>query len=219
MQRTEILAAILHERVIGIVRLKDASRVLPVVESIHAGGVGCIEVSLTTPGALEAVRAIRETLPRVVIGAGTVCTPEQAAAAVRAGARFLVTPVTLPDLVHLAHSLDVPVAMGAFTPTEIYTAHHAGADLVKVFPASSVDPGYLRAVRAPFPDLRLVPTGGVGVENAGEWLAAGAVALGIGGGLTNAAAIAAGRYHELTDYAARLMASIEPNPQPESMRP
>jgi 2-dehydro-3-deoxyphosphogluconate aldolase/(4S)-4-hydroxy-2-oxoglutarate aldolase len=108
--------------------------------------------------------------------------------------------------------------MGAFTPTEIYTAHRAGADLVKVFPASSVDPGYLRAVRAPFPDLRLVPTGGVGVENAGEWLAAGAVALGIGGGLTNAAAIAAGRYDELSDYAARLMASLEATPQPERAR-
>lgn len=219
MQRTDIVAAILRERVIGIVRLGDASRVLPVVEAIHAGGVECIEVSLTTPGALDAVRAIRETLPEVLIGAGTVCTPEQAAAAVRAGARFLVTPVTLPELVHLAHSLDVPVAMGAFTPTEIYTAHHAGADLVKLFPASSVDPGYVRAVRAPFPDLRLVPTGGVGVENAGEWLAAGAVALGIGGGLTRAAAIAAGRYDELTAYAARLMASLEPIPHPERARP
>jgi 2-dehydro-3-deoxyphosphogluconate aldolase/(4S)-4-hydroxy-2-oxoglutarate aldolase len=215
MQRTEIVATILRERVIGIVRLKDASRVVPVVEAIHAGGVACIEVSLTTPGALDAVRAIRETLPEVLIGAGTVCTPEQAAAAARAGARFLVTPVTLPDLVHLAHSLDVPVAMGAFTPTEIHTAHQAGADLVKVFPASSVDPGYIRAVRAPFPDLRLVPTGGVGVENAGEWLAAGAVALGIGGGLTNGAAIAAGRYHELTDYAARLMASLDAISHPE----
>jgi 2-dehydro-3-deoxyphosphogluconate aldolase/(4S)-4-hydroxy-2-oxoglutarate aldolase len=121
--------------------------------------------------------------------------------------------------VRVAHSLEVPVAMGAFTPTEIHTAHAAGADLVKVFPASSVDPGYIRAVRAPFPDLRLVPTGGVGLENAGEWLAAGAVALGIGGGLTSATAIAAGRYEELTDYAARLMASIEPIPHPGSARP
>lgn len=219
MQRTEIVATILRERVIGIVRLNDASRVLPVVEAIHAGGVACIEVSLTTPGALEAVRAVRERLPSVVIGAGTVCTPEEAAAAARAGARFLVTPVTLPELVRVAHSLEVPVAMGAFTPTEIHTAHAAGADLVKVFPASSVDPGYIRAVRAPFPDLRLVPTGGVGLENAGEWLAAGAVALGIGGGLTSATAIAAGRYEELTDYAARLMASIEPIPHPGSARP
>jgi 2-dehydro-3-deoxyphosphogluconate aldolase/(4S)-4-hydroxy-2-oxoglutarate aldolase len=218
MHRTETLAAILRERVIGIVRLKEASRVLPVVEAIHAGGVGCIEVSLTTPGALDAVRAIRERLPRVVIGAGTVCTTEEAAAAVRAGARFLVTPVTLPELARVAHALDVPVAMGAFTPTEIHTAHRAGADLVKLFPASSVDPGYLRAVRAPFPDLRLVPTGGVGVENAGEWLAAGAVALGVGGGLTSAGAVAAGRYDELTDYAARLVASIQSTPRPERAR-
>ena len=208
MDRTEILAAILRERVIGIVRLGDASRVFPVVEAIHAGGAGCIEVSLTTPGALAIIREIGERLPGVVIGAGTVCSPESAEAAVGAGARFLVTPVTLPDLVPLAHSLGVPIAMGAFTPTEIHAAHAAGAELIKLFPASSLTPGYLRAVLAPFPDLRLVPTGGVDADNAGEWLAAGAVALGVGGGLTASAAIAAGRYDDLTAYARRLMRSV-----------
>lgn len=211
MQRPEIVEGILREKLIGIVRLASAASVVRVVEAIHAGGLRHIEVSLTTPGALEAIREIRERLPGVVIGAGTVYTPESAAAAVRAGARFLVTPVTVPELVKLAHSLDVPIAMGAFTPTEIHTAHRSGADLVKVFPASSVDPGYIRAVRAPFPDLRLVPTGGVGVANAGDWLAAGAVALGVGGGLTNGAAIAAGRFDEITEHARRLVRSVAPS--------
>jgi 2-dehydro-3-deoxyphosphogluconate aldolase/(4S)-4-hydroxy-2-oxoglutarate aldolase len=219
MQRTETLAVILRERVIGIVRLGGAERVIPTVEAIHAGGVRCIEVSLTTPGALTAIRALRDRLPDALLGAGTVCSPEDAAAAVHAGASYLVTPVTLPELIPLAHSLDVPIAMGAFTPTEIHLAHRAGADLVKLFPASSLDPGYLRAVRAPFPGLRLVPTGGVGIDNARSWLAAGAVALGIGGGLTSAAAIAAGDFARLSDFAERLMQSIRDEPLPSPIPP
>lgn len=212
MDRTATLATLLRERVIGIVRLNESERVLPVLQAIHAGGVKCVEVSLTTPDALGAIRAARDRLPDAIIGAGTVCTPESAEAAVRAGASFLVTPVTVPELVRLAHSLDVPIAMGAFTPTEIHTADAAGADLIKLFPASSLTPGFVRAVLAPFPALRLVPTGGVGAENAREWLSAGAVALGVGGGLTRAAAVAEGKYEELTEYARRLMASVHPTP-------
>lgn len=208
MPRDETVSAILRERVIAIVRLGGAERVVPVVAAIHEGGVRCVEVSLTTPGALDAIAEAGERLPGALIGAGTVCTPAEAEACVRAGARFLVTPVTLPELVEAAHGLGVPIAMGAFSPTEIHLAHRAGADLVKLFPASSLEPGYLRAVRAPFPDLRLVPTGGVDVRNAREWLAAGAAALGIGGGLTDAGAIAAGRYHELTEHARLLMRSL-----------
>jgi 2-dehydro-3-deoxyphosphogluconate aldolase/(4S)-4-hydroxy-2-oxoglutarate aldolase len=213
MDRTATLTSLLRERVIGIVRLAEAARVLPVLQAIHAGGVKCVEVSLTTPDALDAIREARKRLPDAIIGAGTVCTPESAEAAIRAGASFLVTPVTVPELVQLAHSLDVPIAMGAFTPTEIYTAHAAGADLIKLFPASSLTPGFVRSVLAPFPDLRLVPTGGVGADNAREWLAAGAVGLGVGGGLTRAAAVAEGKYEELTDYARRLMASVNPTPE------
>jgi 2-dehydro-3-deoxyphosphogluconate aldolase/(4S)-4-hydroxy-2-oxoglutarate aldolase len=175
------------------------------VAAIHAGGVRCIEVSLTTPGALEAIAEIRERLPEVEVGAGTVLTREELDSCVRVGARFIVTPVTLPELVAPAHAHGVPIVMGAFTPTEIYTAHEAGADLVKLFPAGSLEPGYLRAVRAPFPALRLVPTGGIDAGNAREWLAAGAVALGVGGSLTDAGAIAAGRLGELTESARRLL--------------
>lgn len=209
MDRNSTLDVILRERVIGIVRLHDAAPVVPVVEAIHEGGVHCIEVSLTTPGALDGIREIRARNPELLIGAGTVCSEESAAAAIEAGARFLVTPVTIPTLIGIAHSAGLPIAMGAFTPTEAHAAHGAGADLVKLFPASSLTPGYLRALLAPLPDLRLVPTGGVNAENAAEWLRAGAVALGVGGGLTATDAVAARRFDRLTDYARRLMQSLD----------
>jgi 2-dehydro-3-deoxyphosphogluconate aldolase/(4S)-4-hydroxy-2-oxoglutarate aldolase len=208
MQREATVAAILEQKLIGIVRLGSAREVVPVVRAIHAGGIGCIEVSLTTPGALAAIADIRARLPEVLVGAGTVCSPEEAAACVEAGARFLVTPVTLPALVDAAHALGVPIVMGAFTPTEIHVAHAAGAELVKLFPAGSLEPGYLRAVLAPFPALRLVPTGGIDASNARAWLEAGAVALGVGGSLTDAAAIAAGRFDELTGHARRVVQAV-----------
>lgn len=208
MTRDELLAAILADRVIGIVRLDRSEGVVEVVRAIVAGGVRCVEVSLTTPGAREAISDLASHLPDALIGAGTVTTAAELDACVEAGARFIVTPVTLPDLVSRAHHHGVPIAMGAFSPTEIHLAHRAGADLIKLFPASAFDPSYLKAVRAPFPELRLVPTGGVDSGNARAWLNAGAAALGVGGGLTDPAAIAAGRYDRLTEHARELMASL-----------
>ena len=209
MCRDQTVATVLREKVVAIVRLDDAAHVVPAVQAIHAGGVRCIEVSLTTPGALDAIREARERIPGALLGAGTVCSAEDAEAAMRAGAEFLVTPVTLPELVGPAHARGVALVMGAFSPTEMFAAARAGADLVKLFPASSVGPNYLRAVLAPLPGLRLVPTGGVGADNAREWLAAGAVAVGVGGSLADAGTIAAGRFDAITWHARRLMEAIQ----------
>lgn len=210
MARETTQEALIRERVIAIVRVERDDLALRVAVSLHAGGIACLEVALTTPGALEAMRELSRRLPDLHLGAGTVCTTAEVEASARAGARFIVTPVTLPELVDAAHAHDMAVAMGAFSPTEIHTADRAGADLIKLFPAASVGPDYLRAVRAPFPRLRLVPTGGVGLHNASDWLAAGAVALGVGGALTDPSAITGGRYDELTDRARRLLARIAP---------
>jgi 2-dehydro-3-deoxyphosphogluconate aldolase / (4S)-4-hydroxy-2-oxoglutarate aldolase len=208
MTRNEILATILHERVIAIIRVGRGADVLPVVAALREGGLRCMEVALTTPAALEAIEEVSARFPDILFGAGTVTTPGDVDSCARAGARFLVTPVMLPEIIPPAHALEMPVVMGAFTPTEIHAARTAGADLVKLFPASSLGPEYLRALRGPFPDVRVAPTGGVDVNNAREWLDAGAVALGIGGALTRAEAIRTGRFEQLTDHARALVRAI-----------
>jgi 2-dehydro-3-deoxyphosphogluconate aldolase / (4S)-4-hydroxy-2-oxoglutarate aldolase len=208
MLRDEVVGTILRQRVIAIVRLRDAAPVIAVMEAIHAGGIRCIEISLTTPGALEALGRARARLPDAFLGVGTVTSIEDAEHALEAGAQFLVTPVTLPELVPVAHERDAPVAMGALTPTEVHAALGAGADLVKLFPASAVDPAYVGALLGPLPRARIVPTGGVDLSNARAWLSTGAVALGVGGGLTDAGAIAEGRFDDLRDHAHRLLEAI-----------
>lgn len=207
MTRQQIVGAILEQRVVAIVRLPDAQWTRSVVEAIHAGGVQCVEISLTTPGALRTIAELRGRAPTLTIGAGTVCTDADAEDALAAGAQFLVSPVTEPRLVKLAHAREAPILMGALTPTEIHASHRAGADLIKLFPASAVTPDYLSAIAGPFPQIRLVPTGGVGADNAAEWIASGAVALGVGGRMTDADAIRAGDFARLSDAARELLAA------------
>jgi 2-dehydro-3-deoxyphosphogluconate aldolase / (4S)-4-hydroxy-2-oxoglutarate aldolase len=209
MNLQQTVSTILTERVIAIIRLPRAERATELVAAIHAGGVCCIEITLNTPGALRVIAEVRDRIPEVVIGAGTVCSEEDARSALTAGARFLVTPAMLPELIPIAHEHDAPVVMGAFTPTEMFTATRAGADLIKLFPASDAGPEYLKAVLAPFPHLRVVPTGGIGAENAAEWLAHGAVALGVGGALTDLSLVGAGRFDEITAHARHLLEAAE----------
>jgi 2-dehydro-3-deoxyphosphogluconate aldolase / (4S)-4-hydroxy-2-oxoglutarate aldolase len=208
MQRQETTRAILTGRIIAILRLESATSAVELVRAIHAGGITCIEVSLNTPGAVEVIAEVAERLPEVVIGAGTVCTPEEARSVLDAGSRFLVSPATLPELIPISHAAGAPIAMGAFSPTEMYTATRAGADFVKLFPATAVTPDYLKAVLAPFPTLRVVPTGGIDAGNAATWLAHGAVALGVGGSLTDRRLIDAGRFDEITRHARDLMGAV-----------
>ena len=216
MEAGEVLQAILEQKVIAIVRLDSAARAVAVVETIHDAGIRCVEVSLTTPGALRAITEVRERLPGVRIGAGTVCTRRDADDALAAGASFLVTPITATELVDVAHAKDAPIVLGAFTPTEIHGAHAAGADLVKLFPASAVTPEYLRAVRAPLPDVRLVPTGGVDARNALDWLRRGAVAVGVGGSLTDPAVVATGDLAPLARAARHLLQTIGTSAFPQT---
>ncbi|MFH8575297.1 bifunctional 4-hydroxy-2-oxoglutarate aldolase/2-dehydro-3-deoxy-phosphogluconate aldolase [Streptomyces zaomyceticus] len=177
-------AALAAAPVIAILRSTSATRFAEVTDTLLASGVRAVEFTLTTPGVLDALREYAaDAPPGLALGAGTVTTPAEALAAVEAGATYLITPTTSTEVIAEAVRLGVPVLPGAYTPTEILTAWRAGATMVKLFPAATGGPGYLRAVRAPLPHVPLVPTGGIGVTDAPAYLAAGAAALGIGGPL------------------------------------
>jgi 2-dehydro-3-deoxyphosphogluconate aldolase/(4S)-4-hydroxy-2-oxoglutarate aldolase len=195
--------------VVAVIRLKDPSRVRGVVDALAEGGVRALEVTMTVPRAVELIREIAPTLPDgFLLGAGTVTDPETARAVIDAGAAFIVGPVFRPDVIAACHAREVPAMPGCFSPTEILAAHEAGADIVKVFPATALGPQYIKDVRAPLPQVKLMPTGGVSLDNAGEWIRAGAVAVGIGSALLDAKAIESGRLDVITTNARRLVASV-----------
>ena len=205
--KQQTLDRILAEKIVAIVRLDAAEPVIPTIEAIHAGGISTIEVTMGTPQAIQHVEqyAHHDT---IVIGVGSVTDAEAARIAILAGAKFIVTPITKASIIETALLYRVPIFSGAFTPGEILQAHEWGADVVKVFPADAVGMSYFKAIKAPMPFLPLMPTGGVTLDNAGEWLKAGACALGVGSALTNRQAIAEGRYEQITQNAQRLRACV-----------
>jgi 2-dehydro-3-deoxyphosphogluconate aldolase/(4S)-4-hydroxy-2-oxoglutarate aldolase len=207
--RAERTAAIESAGVVAVIRMKDPAKVQAVVDAIAAGGVQAIEVTMTVPGAVKLIEELAPRMPAgFLFGAGTVLDSATAARVIDAGAQFIVSPVFRTSLITACHERGVPVTPGCFTPTEILDAWEAGADIVKVFPATALGPGYIKDVRAPLPQVKLMPTGGVTVENAGEWIAAGAVAVGVGSALLDTKAIDAGDYGALTARAERIVANV-----------
>jgi 2-dehydro-3-deoxyphosphogluconate aldolase/(4S)-4-hydroxy-2-oxoglutarate aldolase len=195
--------------IIAILRHTDSTRALESAEALLAGGVEVVEVTLNTAGAFEMISALsRHFGERAVIGAGTVLDADQALMSIESGAQFLVSPHTDSGVVEIADSMGCPVVPGAFTPTEIVRAWRLGADLVKVFPVGSVGPRYIRDIRAPLPDVPLVPTGGVTLDNAAEFIAAGAHALGLGSDLVNPSAVAARDFNGITERARAFIAAV-----------
>jgi len=194
------LDPLLQSGVIAVVRLTEAVRLGPAARALAAGGVGAVEVTLTTPGAIDAIAdlATDQKLAGCVIGAGTVLDESAARYVIDAGARFVVSPALDPSVIRACRDRAVPCMPGAFTPTELLEAWRAGAPVVKLFPASAVGPAYIRDVLAPLPFLRLVPSGGVSLENAGDWIRAGAAAVSVGSALASAALLAEGSAAELT---------------------
>ncbi len=207
---TEIADAIERSGVVAVIRLKDGKTLPGVVEALMAGGVQALEITMTVPGAIEMIASLAPTLPAgFLLGAGTVTDAETTRRVVDAGAQFVVSPVLGLDVIDAGHRQRVPVLPGCFSPTEIFTAWEAGADIVKVFPATALGPAFFKDVHGPLPDVKLMPTGGVTIENAAEWIRAGAVAVGVGGALLDGAAIAAGRFDVITANARRLVQSVE----------
>jgi 2-dehydro-3-deoxyphosphogluconate aldolase/(4S)-4-hydroxy-2-oxoglutarate aldolase len=195
--RWEACARIARLRLIAILRTRDAREATAIGCAIADAGLDVIEVSLTQPGAVDAIAALARERPRALIGAGTVLDEASARLALLAGARFLVTPSLLPETIACGHRYGVPVVAGVATATELGEALARGADLVKLFPSDQFEPSIVGALRGPFPQAPLVPTGGITAATAGAWIAAGAVALGVGGPLLADPATAAERAAEL----------------------
>ena len=209
MTRATITEDIEAHGVVAVIRMKEPDRLRAVIDALAAGGLRALEVTMTVPGAIDLIAQIAPTLPKgFLFGAGTVNDADTAARAIDAGARFIVSPVFRRSVIEACHARDVPAMPGCYTPTEILDAWDAGADVVKVFPATTLGPGYLKDVRAPLPQVKLMPTGGVTVENAGDWIKAGAVAVGVGSALLDAPAIASGHYHVLEEKARRIVANV-----------
>ena len=195
--------------VVAVIRMKDAGRLRAVIDAIAEGGVRAIEVTMSVPGAVGLIAKLAPALPSsILFGAGTVIDAATARAVIDAGARFIVSPVFRRDVIDVCHERDIAVAPGCFTPTEILDAHEYGADIVKVFPATALGPSYIKDIRAPLPQLRLMPTGGVTLDNAGEWIRAGAVAVGVGSALLDTKAVEKGRFDVLVNNARRIVASV-----------
>lgn len=189
--------------------MKDPAKLRAVFDALAEGGVRAIEVTMTVPGAIGLIGQLAASLPAgIVLGAGTVVDATTARAVIDAGARFIVSPVFRRDVVGVCLERGIVSAPGCFSPTEILDAHEMGADVVKVFPATALGPQYIRDLRAPMPQLRLMPTGGVTLDNAGEWIRAGAVAVGVGSALLDTKAIDEGRLDVIAANAHRIVASV-----------
>ena len=205
--KSEIISRLTNPGIIAVVRAQKREQVLPLTEALIAGGVVAIEITMTTPDAIEVIREVKTAVgQRGLIGVGTVLDGETARAAIAAGAEFVVSPILRTELVAVCHAAARPVMIGAYTPTEAQLAHEAGADFVKIFPADGLGPNYIKSLRAPLPHLRIVPTGGVDLNTAGDFLKAGCAALGVGSSLVSAKILETENWAELTRLAREFVA-------------
>ena len=206
--RAEIVQTIEAAGVVAVVRLADSRSGRDVAAALMQGGLTIIEVTMTVPNAVQLIAELSESLDGVVIGAGTVTNAKTADEVIAAGARFVVSPVFRPEIIAACHARDVAVMPGCFTPTEILGAWELGADIVKVFPSTALGPTFFKDVRGPLPQVKLMPTGGVTLANAGEWIRAGAAAIGVGSALVDPKAVAAGRFDVISGNARQFVDAV-----------
>jgi 2-dehydro-3-deoxyphosphogluconate aldolase/(4S)-4-hydroxy-2-oxoglutarate aldolase len=209
MNKDDCLNLIRQTGVIAILRAKSSEQLLAAADAIQAGGVFAIEVTMTTPGALAIIEQARARYSQeVYFGAGTVLDSESARASILAGAQFIVAPSLKPAVIELCHRYSVPVVPGAYTPTEILSAWELGADMVKIFPASAGGPGLIKALKAPLPQIEMVPVGGVNLANTADFIRAGASAVGVGGELLAAKLLEAKDWPALTERARQFVEAV-----------
>src|SRR6516162_2055692 len=202
MSKEDQLRHVLECGIVAVVRSPDSQQLVEVVRALADGGVTVTEITMTVPGALDVLRQVRQALgERVLLGAGTILDAETARAALLAGAEYVVAPTVNLEVIRVCQRYSKLVMPGAFTPTEILTAWEAGADVVKVFPADVLGPAFFKAVRAPLPHIRLMPTGGVDLKTAAQFLQAGACCLGVGGQLVEPKAVAERNFERICDLA------------------
>ena len=207
LDKAAVVARIKAERAVAIIRTDRLDRVLRAAQAALAGGFRIVEITFSFPEASRAIAKLAEN-EDLLLGAGTILTREQVREAVDAGARFLVSPCVLPEIIDAARDLQVAIIPGAFTPTEIYTAHTLGADIVKIFPAVKFGPDYLRAIRGPLPQIPIMPTSGVDAGNVAEWFRAGAVAVGAVGSVFDSTLIQNSDWDEITKRATEFMDAV-----------
>lgn len=203
MTKQDVLRRIAEEGLVPVVRASSAEEAVRVVDAIREGGVSVFEITMTVPGAIAVMEEVaRRFGDDAVVGAGTVLDPETARACILAGARFVVGPALHPGTIELCRRYSVAVMPGALTPTEVVAAWSAGADVVKVFPCGAVGgASYIKALKAPLPHIELIPTGGVSLKTAADFIKAGALALGVGADLVDNAAVREGRAASVTEKA------------------
>jgi 2-dehydro-3-deoxyphosphogluconate aldolase/(4S)-4-hydroxy-2-oxoglutarate aldolase len=210
MTAANILSALVEGAIVPVVRASSAEAALQAVEAIANGGIRAAEITMTVPGAVRVLEKLADRFgSSLLLGAGTVLDPETARACLLAGAQFIVSPSLKPATIAMAKRYSKPVFPGALTPTEVLTAWEAGADAVKVFPCGNVGGAkYIKALKGPFPQIELIPTGGVNLETIGDFLKAGACAVGVGGELVDAGLIRDGRFDALRDRAIQFLAAV-----------
>ncbi len=208
MKKDAVLAKIKAEKVIALIRAENPDGLLDCAKALADGGLTSIELTMTTPGAIRMLEKATAELPNFLFGLGTVLDAETARAGILAGAKFIVTPALRPDVITLCRRYSVPVFSGAFTPTEIVTAWEAGADAAKVFPAEFFGPAYIKSVKAPLPQIELVPTGGVTPETVGEYIRVGAFATAAGSSLVEAKALKEKNWAAITARAKAFVAAV-----------
>lgn len=210
MTKEAILSAITQIGIVPIIRTDSAEGAIKAIEAVYRGGIRAAEITMTVPGAIKALEKLADQFgDQIVLGAGTVLDSETARACMLAGAQFFVTPALKLSTIETAHRYSKPIMPGALTPTEVLTAWEAGADAIKIFPCGNVGGAkYIKALKAPFPHIEMVPTGGVNLETCGDFLKAGACAVGVGGELIDAANIKAGKFDVFEERARQFLAAI-----------
>ncbi len=215
MNKTEKMDIIRETGVVAIMRAQSSDQLIHAAKAIMAGGVRVIEVTMTTPGALEVISSAGESLgDEVLFGAGSVLDPETARTAILAGAGFIVGPTLNYDMIALCRRYSIPVVPGCFSPTEMISAWEAGADMVKLFPADIGGPQMIKAARAPLPQLEIIPVGGVNLDTASEFIRMGAAALGVGSSLINQKLLEDNDMEELSKRAAAFIACVQEGRRP-----
>lgn len=208
--KQQILEQLCHPGVIAVVRAKRAEQAVPLATALVAGGVIAVEITMTTPNAIAGIKAASDALgARALIGVGTVLDEATCQAALDAGAQFVVSPICRRELIPIAQKANKPIMLGAYTPTEAQLAHEAGADFIKIFPADTLGPNYIKALRAPLPHLKIVPTGGVDLKTIGAFFQAGVAAVGAGSSLISKSVLDQDDWPTLTKMAAEFVAAAK----------
>ena len=208
MTRADLLHKLLLTKIIAIIRLSESEPIFELAKALHLGGIKAIEITMGTPNALVEINKLSQ-IGGLIPGAGSVMDAKTAQGAIEAGAQFVVTPVSKPEVIQMAHQYEKPILSGAMTPSEILQAYEWGTDVVKLFPATNFGLSYFKAVKAPMPHIPIMPTGGITAKNAAEWIANGAVCLGIGSSLMNKKLIEQRDFDAITVMAKAITESIK----------